>query len=517
MKRFPDRAAFVQRAGTLTYGAALSQLAGLQSALAARGVGRGTTVAVLSPNRAEGFLTDLAVWCLGGRHTALHGMGSLEDHVMACADAEARFLVVDSSHAGRAADISTQLNDEITILSLGPSAVGEDLLAAAGATGAGRPRCVPCAPDEVAWLAYTGGTTGTPKAAALTHRNLMHNIFCAGIAFQVPAAPVYLATAPITHAAMLPLLSTLARSGTMVLEPGFDPQRFLELIGSHRVNYTYLVPTMIYSVLDQADPESADLSSLESLRYGASPVSPSRLVEAIQRMGQVFVQGYQCTESTGIGTSLWREEHDPVHYPDLLSSCGHAVPGVEVELLDDDGHPVGEGATGELCLRGPSIMSRYWKQPDLTRAALRGGWLHTGDIATRDDRGYYYIVDRLKDVVITGGFNVYPREIEDVLLANESVARVAVIGVPDPRWGEAVKAFVVARPGKTIDCQLLTGLVRERKGRHAAPKSIEVVASLPLTPVGKIDKKALRLSHGAGLAHGTTNSIDRRGGHDRRA
>jgi fatty-acyl-CoA synthase len=254
---------------------------------------------------------------------------------------------------------------------------------------------------------------------------------------------------------------------------------------------------MIYALLDHPAFERADLSSLETIIYGASPISPARLAEAIERLGPVFCQLYGQTESLGQGTSLWRHQHDP---GDLhrLTSCGTAMPFNRVTLLDEADQPVPDGTPGEICLQGPSLMLGYWKRPELTETTFAGGWLHTGDVGVRDEDGLFYIVDRKKDMIVTGGFNVFPREIEDVIAQHPAVSAAAVIGVPDEKWGEAVKAVVVLRPGATAAREELIALVRERKGPVHAPKTLDFVDGLPTTPVGKADKRALRERYWAG-------------------
>jgi fatty-acyl-CoA synthase len=211
----------------------------------------------------------------------------------------------------------------------------------------------------------------------------------------------------------------------------------------------------------------------------------------MERIGPVFCQLYGQTECAGIITSLWRHQHDAAR-PERLASCGQAMPGVRVSIRDDAGDLVPQGTPGEVCVQGPSVMKGYLNQPELTAEALAGGWLHTGDVATADDEGFYYLVDRKKDMIVTGGFNVFPSEIEKVLAEDPAVAMVAVVGVPDAKWGEAVKALVVARPGATVDADRLVALAKQRKGSHYAPKSVEVVDSLPVTAVGKLDKKSIR-------------------------
>jgi fatty-acyl-CoA synthase len=229
-------------------------------------------------------------------------------------------------------------------------------------------------------------------------------------------------------------------------------------------------------------------------------MSAARIKETQEVFGPIVTQVYGQTECVGMTTSLRKDEHDPIDRPELLASCGRPVPGVEVQLLDEAGSPVNDGGIGELAVRSRNVMNGYWKRPKETADALRDGWLHTGDMARRDEHGFFYLVDRKKDMIVTGGFNVFAKEVEDAIAAHANVSAVAVIGVPDDKWGEAIAAFVVARPGTTIDVAELTASVRARKGPHQTPKRLEVVTDLPMTAVGKIDKKSLRATHWANQA-----------------
>ena len=282
----------------------------------------------------------------------------------------------------------------------------------------------------------------------------------------------------------------LSRGGTVHLVNGFVPQQIVDTIARERINMTLLVPTMIYALLDSPALQGADLSSLQLLLYGASAMSPSRLLEGIERIGPVFAQLYGQTEAYPL-TYLSKADHDPAR-PERFASCGLPVAGTQLVLLDEDGREVAPGEVGELCARCPQAMNEYRNQPELSASALQHGWLHTGDMARQDAEGYYYIVDRKKDMVVSGGFNVYPRDVEDVLSAHPAIASVAVIGTPDAHWGEAVTALVTLRPGARVSAEELVNLVREHKGPVQAPKRVEFVDSLPMTAVGKIDKKALR-------------------------
>jgi len=488
LARYPDRDAFVDGERRITYREAASLVGRMQSVLREAGITPGTALAALSPNVPEAFLIQVAAWLNGARYSGLHPMGSIDDHVALCADAEARVLVVHPSFAETASAVAASSPSIAAVMSIGPSQLGPDLMALAQRVP--ERRLIALAPrgDEPVWVVYTGGTTGRSKGVVHGHRSMVQGVLGITTAWELPLVPRYLACGPITHASVLPIVPTLVRGGTVVLNHGFDPELWLETIERERVNFSFLVPTMLYTLLDKTDPAAHDLTSLDTLVYGAAPMSPPRLAEALDAFGPRLVQAYGLSESLGLASVLRRDEHRP----ELFASCGRPVAGAHLELLDSSGEPVPDGQIGEVCLRAGFTMDGYWRQPELTAEARRGGWLHTGDLARRDEDGYLFIVDRTKDMIISGAFNIYPREIEDVLAADEDVASVAVIGVPDSKWGEAVTAFVVPKPGRTVDAERLRLLVRSRKGAHQAPKAVHVLDALPLTGIGKVDKKALR-------------------------
>jgi len=251
------------------------------------------------------------------------------------------------------------------------------------------------------------------------------------------------------------------------------------------------VPTAMYRLLDDPALDDAKLASLETVVYGAAPMAPPRLAQCIRRFGPIFMQLYGQTEAPSLISYLEKSGHR-LDDADSLSCCGVPLGPVQIALLDDACRAVDQGEVGEICVRGTFVMKEYWKRPDETAKAFEGGWLHTGDMGRFDAKGRLHIVDRKKDMIISGGFNVFPSEIEAVLSENSAVASCAVVGVPDPLWGEAVTAVVVAKDGQAIDAAALQALVRDRKGAVHAPKRVVVAETLPLTPVGKIDKKALR-------------------------
>jgi fatty-acyl-CoA synthase len=487
-----DRPAIHLPAETVTYEGLRDAISRFAQAYEAAGLAVGSPIAMLSKNRAEVLYAMGANAMTGCRATPLHPLGSLDDHAYVLDHAEIDTLVFDpEAFDGRAADLRERVPGLRRLLAFGPSAVGEDLVASAAGVSPRPLRPPAVRPDQPSSLSFTGGTTGRPKGVVGTYRSSTALTQVQLAEWEWPDDLRFLLCTPLSHAAAAFWAPVLLRGGSFVALPSFDPASWMAAVEEHRITATMLVPAMLYAILDHPDIDRRDLSSLEVIYYGASPASPSRLRQAIERFGPVFFQFYGQSEAPMTVTVLRRAEHDPDRL-DRLASCGKPVPWVRTALLDAAGAPVAPGEPGEICVQGPLVCDGYWKLPEETAAAFAGGWLHTGDVAREDDEGYWTIVDRTKDMIVSGGFNVFPREVEDVLSAHPSVAAVAVIGVPDDRWGEAVKAVVVARPGRTVDAAELIALVRERKGPVYAPKSVDVVESLPLTPVGKPDKPSLR-------------------------
>ena len=490
LRRYPDRVALIDDLESLTCRQSEDRIARYQHAMAKAGVPQGAGVAVLSANRVDGYLAAAAAQMLGLRYTPLHPLGSLQDHLYILDDADIEMLIVDvPTYADRARELAEQADGLQSIFTLGPADVGADLAAAAADAGAVTVRNLGRA-DQDSSITYTGGTTGQPKGVLRTHAGNVAVSMGHMSSFEYPDNMRYLVTTPITHVGGTKIIPALLNGGAVVMHKGFNPEHYLGDIARHNINATLLVPTIVYVLLDHPATAKADLSSLELIMYGASPMSPTRLVEAIERFGPVFAQLYGQTECYPV-TYLAKGDHDP-NNPERLASCGLPTGASRICLLDDDGQEVAQGEAGEICVRGPQVMERYWKKPEETAATLKNGWLHTGDIARQDDRGYYYIVDRKKDMIVSGGFNVFPKEVEDVLTSDASVAMAAVIGVPDEKWGEAVKAVVVAKPGATVDPAALQSLVKAKKGSVHTPKTVDIVDEIPLTGIGKPDKKALR-------------------------
>ncbi|AOD20639.1 acyl-CoA synthetase [Rhodococcus sp. p52] len=495
LDRSADRPALHLGDVVLTGAEMRAAISRFQQALASVGVGQGTAVAMLSKNRPEVLISMGATMVAGCRTTALNPMGSLSDHLYISTDAEIETLIFDPRHfEERAAELREQVPTLKNLFSLGPSSVGTDILALSEEFTEQRLVSAPVDIEDTSSIVYTGGTTGKPKGVMGSFRSgaALNQIQMAE--WQWPEQPRFLVCTPLSHAGAAFFVPTLLRGGCLYVLPHFDPALVLEAIEKHRINATMLVPTMIYMLLDHPDFDSRDLSSIETLFYGASAMSPSRLREGIERLGPGFFQFYGQSECGMTISVLRKEEHLPDD-PSRLASCGRPVPWLDVRLLDDDLNEVPQGELGEICVRGPLVMKGYLNKPEETAEALRGGWLHTGDVARADKNGFMTIVDRKKDMIVTGGFNVFPREIEDVISSHPAVASVAVVGVPDTKWGEAVKACVVLRDGQSVPVEELIEKVRAAKGSVHAPKSVDFLDALPLTPLGKLDKKTLRASY----------------------
>ncbi|MPZ60526.1 MAG: long-chain-fatty-acid--CoA ligase [Propionibacteriales bacterium] len=356
---------------------------------------------------------------------------------------------------------------------------------------------VDVSPDHLCWLFYTSGTTGRPKGAMLTHGNLMF-VMVGWVADLMPLKPedVTLHAAPLTHGAGFHALAAIAKGSTNLIpeKAAFDTEATLELIEREGVTNTWLVPTQVNRLVQSPALADRDLSRLHSIVYGGAPFHVEDLKVAVERLGPVLVQVYGQGETPMTATYLRQEEHalgDPA-VEARLASAGCSRTGMEVRLVDEDDNPVPAGELGEIVVRGPAVMSGYWERPDESARTLRGGWLHTGDIGKLDERGYLYVLDRLKDLIITGGANVYAREVEEVLIQHPEVAAVTVIGIPDRDWGERVVAVVVPAEGTEPE----DGALIDYCGRHLAsykkPKQVHVVPSLPVSAYGKVLKRELR-------------------------
>ena len=346
-------------------------------------------------------------------------------------------------------------------------------------------------PDHIVSITYTGGTTGKPKGVIGTAQAMSTMTQIQLSEWEWPDSPRFLMCTPLSHAGAAFFAPTVIKGGSLYVLPRFDPAEVLRTIEEQKITATMLVPSMLYALMDHPDSKTRDLSSLETVYYGASAINPVRLAEAIERFGPIFAQYYGQSEAPMVISYLGKGDHDKAR----LASCGRPSAFLRTALLDEDGKPVPVGEPGEICVSGPLLAGGYWNLPDETAETFRDGWMRTGDIAREDEDGFWFIVDRTKDMIVTGGFNVFPREVEDVVAEHPAIAQVGVIGVPDERWGEAVTAIVVLRQGAELTDDVVSEIkesVKQRKGAVQSPKQIIATDALPLTGLGKPDKKALR-------------------------
>ena len=473
----------------VSYSAFGEALSTLIQVLKARGFRKGDPVGILSTNRIEAFQVTCAAFIMGLRVTSLHPMASARDQAFILRDADIDTVFFDPRQMKSRA---LELRDRIgirTLFSLGPCEGLTDVLSEAEAFDS-RPLVPEADAGDISNISYTGGTSGAPKGVVHTHRTRVTMTMTMLADWEWPAVPRLLVTTPISHASGAMIPPVLMRAGTVVLAEKFQPLAFCDLVARHRITSTFLVPTMIYKLLDLDRTQVAKLSSLEVVYYGAAAACPVRMGRARQRFGPIFMQMYGQTEAPNCITALLRRDHSP----ERSTSCGRPIGSSQVAILDERGHQVPDGEIGEICVRGPLLMSGYWNKKEETDAVFRDGCLHTGDLAYQDSNGFMYIVGRDKDLIISGGFNVYPREVEDALMDHPSVASAAVFGVEDATWGEAVYAVVVLKDKNTGAAELQQH-VREQKGAIQAPKSVFFVDSIPTTALGKPDKAMLQRAY----------------------
>lgn len=505
LKRNKDKPVLFLGDTTLTGGQLAERISQYIQAFEALGAGSGTATGLLSLNRPEVLMIIGAGQTQGYRRTALHPLGSLDDHAYVLNDAGVTSLIIDPNpmFVERARGLLEKVPALEQILTIGPvppelegiKGKAVDLTAEAAKYSPQPLVAADLPPDHIGGMAYTGGTTGKPKGVIGTVQSITTMTTIQLAEWEWPERPKFLMCTPLSHAGAAFFVPTIIKGGQLFVLTKFDPAEVLRVIEEQRITATMLVPSMIYALMDHPDSHTRDLSSLETVYYGASAMNPVRLREAIDRFGPIFAQYYGQSEAPMVITYLARGDHDEKR----LTSCGRPTVFARVALLDSEDKPVPQGEVGEICVSGPLVSGGYWNKPEATAETFRDGWMHTGDLAREDEDGFYYIVDRTKDMIVTGGFNVFPREVEDVVAEHPSVAQVCVIGTPDEKWGEAVTAVVVLRPEADRSDEAVARMtaeiqaaVKERKGSVQSPKQVIVVDSVPVTALGKPDKKAVR-------------------------
>ena len=472
---------------TTSYGELLDRIDRLAAELAAGGVGRGDRVGYLGLNDPMFLITLFAAARIGAVFVPLNYRLTAAELGYILADAGVHTLLADARYAAVAGPVLTGpgVRRALALSAVPGWEPLPDLLANRGRLAAPvHPRS-----DEVAVIMYTSGTTGRPKGAMLTHGNLFWNNVNALLSFDVSQDDVSLVAAPLFHIGGLNVttLVTLQKGGQIVLMPAFDPGQALKLIAEYRVTTMFGVPAMFLFMSQVPEFAAADLSSVRFLICGGAPV-PETLISRYGQRGIAFVQGYGLTETAPLALVLRADEVSV-----KVGAAGHAVlPLSDVRLVDAENNPVAPGERGEICVRGPQVMAGYWHNREATDAVIdAGGWFHTGDIGQADQDGYVYVVDRLKDMVITGGENVYPAEVEAVLYHHPAIAEVAVLGTPHEQWGEAVTAVVALNPGAALTLEELSAFARDKLAGYKIPLRLEFVDALPRNPAGKVLKYQL--------------------------
>jgi long-chain acyl-CoA synthetase len=458
----------------------------IAAGLAEIGVSPGDRVVVTMANCPEVAVAYQALWRAGAVVTPATFLLGPEDLRHVIADAQACAVLTTPEFVPKVKQAIAGLDCVGSVICTEPA--GEDVQHLGELEAAQPAPIVPREDTDLAALLYTGGTTGRAKGVMLSHANLHFSGRSAHDAAHVPGVNRALTTLPLSHA--YGLLVTIAavhspEAGISVLLRWFDPAAFLALIPEHRLQLSAVVPSMLQLLLSQP-LEDYDLSSLRYLSSGGAPLAPETEEAFRRRVPSVSIrQGYGLTETAAlISTNPAGRERQ--------GSVGLPVPGTEVEIRDEHGEPLPAGEIGEICCRSPGVMRGYWRSPDATAEALHEGWLQTGDVGYRDERGYLFIVDRKKDLIIRGGFNVYPRDVEDALVEHPAVQMAGVVGKPSQIHGEEVVAFVSLRADAAVAADELVDWARRRIGGYKYPREVHLVDAVPLTPVGKIDRKALR-------------------------
>ncbi|HEY8456929.1 MAG TPA: long-chain fatty acid--CoA ligase [Actinopolymorphaceae bacterium] len=488
----PEAPATVFGGRVRSFGELGDRVSRLAGSLRQLGIDHGERVAILSLNSDRFAEWLLAVPWAGGVVNPINVRWSTSEIVYSLDDSGTHVLFVDDTFAARVPAIREGHPDLRAVVYMGDDPAPHDMLSYEKLIRDGEPvDDARRGGDELAGLFYTGGTTGFPKGVMLSHANLLICTMGAEASSRSGAGRKHLIAVPMFHLAGISRwLNHLLLGNTQVILPAFEPVAVMQAIQEHRIGDLVLVPTMLQMIADHPELPSFDLSSVNSVVYAGSPITTSLLERAMQAFPEAeFTQFYGQTELAPITTALTAEDH---REGTKLRSAGRAVVHSEVRIVDSDDNEVPRGTVGEIVSRGAHVMQGYWNRPEETAQALRNGWMHTGDAGYMDDDGYVYVVDRLKDMIITGGENVYSAEVENALADHPAIDSVAVIAVPDPDWGERVHAVVVCKPGHSIDLEQIREHCRKSIAPYKAPRSCEVVDALPLSPAGKVLKHELR-------------------------
>ncbi|QQM20509.1 long-chain fatty acid--CoA ligase [Rhodococcus sp. P-2] len=496
---YPDVEALVCDEDRWTYSELDTATNRLASALARTGAKPGHMIGTFSANCGELVVTEMAL-CKGGFvRVPINARLGADELAHILTDADVRVLFVDASHADMALKVVTEAGLDCQVFDYGAATLGTDSYLDLLASGSTDNVEVDVDIDAPAVLNYTSGSTGKLKAAVQSQGNRLANM--RKRLMSPEGAPTvgdrYLAPGPITHASGMVMLGMFARGATVVVLPSWNAETFLRTIERESITTTLVVPTMLNLLMDHPSVTEIDTSSLRCIGVGAAPVSPQRLRDAVKLFGPVVIQGYGLGETTSVITVLTAEDivRGIESDPELLLSCGRPAYDTDVRVVDDNGEQVEAGVIGEIVAKGPDCVREYFREPELSAETFRNGWVHTGDVGYFRKDGYLFIVDRKKDMIISGGFNIYCSEVEAALYEHTAVAEACIVGVPDPKWGEAVKAVVVLRSGSKTTAMELIDHCGSRLASMKKPRSVDFVDSLPVNRNGKVDRRAIRATY----------------------
>ena len=492
-ERIPDKDAFWFEGETTAFAQLETRANQVANGLVALGVEPGDRVAYLGKNMAVYY--EMLFGCAKSRSamTGINNRLAPPEMQFILSDSRAKVLFVSADFYEAAEKIAGDCPELKKIIAIdGGHKDWPDYREWRDAQNGDAPGIVPQDEDDVIQL-YTSGTTGLPKGVMLTNANY-RAVFEEASKLDWAAydeGDAVMNAMPLFHVAgcNIGVLATAQGAKTVVLRE-IDPKLILDLVEEHKINHAFWVPAVILMLSQYPDVDNRDFSSLKTISYGASPIAEDLLKRAVDLFGAKFTQLYGLTETVGLGTYLPPEAHDPSW--NKLRSCGVPYPGSVVRVVDPEDNPVPQGEVGEIVIKGDYVMKGYWNRKDATEEALAGGFFHTGDAGYFDEDGFLYIHDRIKDMIVSGGENVYPAEVENALFSHPDVADVAVIGIPSEKWGEEVKAMVVLKDGATGDGDAIISWMKERIAAYKCPKSIDFIEALPRNPSGKILRKDLR-------------------------
>jgi fatty-acyl-CoA synthase/long-chain acyl-CoA synthetase len=480
---------------TWTYEHAWERGGRLAAALAEKGVEKGDRIGIVMSNQLEYLTANFACIRGGFVNVPLNDMLSRDEFRYMLSDSGASAAIVGESFVDTIAELAAdlpELEELIGVSETPPEGMTslEDALEAANSDAPD----VSIDPSDLLRLSYTGGTTGKPKGVKQSHGMIAMDMLAHVIDLDIRHHEEILLMTPLPHSAGYIHLGGLIKGAHLTVTQGFDPAEFLRLVEEEGITWTFLVPTMIYDILDSDALPDADVSGIDTIVYGAAPITSDRLTEALDVFGKVFIQLYAQTEMPDIGTILPKKDHESGG--DKITSCGKSASMVDVRIAPTDStEALDPGESGEVLLRSPYVMDGYHNRPEKTAETVVDGWLRTGDIGKMDEDGYVYLLDRKSDMVISGGMNVYTSEVEDVVTEHPGVNQIAVIGVPHDKWGEAVHAVIIPEDDADIETTAIKKFAADRLSDYKKPKSVEFVEELPTTPYGKVDKKALEKPH----------------------